>query len=461
MPEEELAELKSKIHIRNAIRLLEGMKFNGGIYIKLGQHLSALGYILPLEWTETFRVLHDRCPSTSKDEVNDMLIKDFGKGIDEIFSEFDDEPIGVASIAQVHRARLRDSGQEVAVKLQHPKISRYSSFDLKTTTAIVKLAKKLLPNFEFSWLAEEMNQNMPIELNFKFEDENASRARENFANSKQLALKIPIVYWANRRMICMEFVTGAKLNDHVYMKKHGIDANQVSREITKIFSEMIYLHGWVHCDAHPGNLMIRASDNKEGFEVILLDHGLYRHLSEDFRFLYAKLWLSIIEKNTEKIREYSFLLGGTDATYKLITGILTGNSWSSIQPSDADQSTGKKDMSARFISLVPDIAHLLSQVPRELIFLFKTQDLLKLVHQDLGATQDQKVQYLIMARYCSEVIYQSHFSRTFKSPVDGMILFEKSIFSFMGAWLSYWGFRLQLKFYLFVLSIWPNFDLAK
>lgn len=213
----------------------------------------------------------------------------------------------------------------------------------------------------------------------------------------------------------------------------------------------------------PGNLMIRASQNKKGFEVILLDHGLYRHLSEDFRFLYAKLWLSIIEKNTEKIREYSFLMGGTDATYKLITGILTGNSWASFQPSDVSEPSAgqKKDMSARFISLVPDIAHLLSQVPRELIFLFKTQDLLKLVHQDLGATQDQKVQYLIMARYCSEVIYQSHFSKTFKSPVDGFLLFEKSYFSFVSAWLIYIGFRLQLKFYLFVLRFWPNFGATK
>ncbi|KAI0225766.1 hypothetical protein L0F63_006956, partial [Massospora cicadina] len=153
----------------------EAMKSNGGVYIKLGQQLSALGYILPPEWIETFRILHDRCPSTSRAEIDTMLRQDFGVGIDGIFSELEAEPIGAASIAQVHRARLRETGREVAVKLQHPKVSQYCAFDLKVTTAIVQLAERWLPNFEFAWLAEEMNRNLPIELDFNYESDNASR----------------------------------------------------------------------------------------------------------------------------------------------------------------------------------------------------------------------------------------------------------------------------------------------
>ncbi|KAI0225767.1 hypothetical protein L0F63_006957 [Massospora cicadina] len=153
----------------------------------------------------------------------------------------------------------------------------------------------------------------------------------------------------------------------------------------------------------PGNILVRASDTKKGFEVILLTVASTGISPKLFGFC-------IIERRVEKIWEYSLRLGGTDATYKLITGILTGLSWASIQGNQTKGQTQKqKDLSVRFISLVPDIALLLSQVPRELIFLFKTQDLLKLIH-DLGATHNQKVQYLIMAKYCSKLLYLSRLS---------------------------------------------------
>ena len=200
--EDEYLQLKSECHKRSAERLLKLCRQNGGVFIKLGQHLSALVYLLPREYTSTLKVLQDQCPASSLKDIDDMFVFDTGKSLNDWFSEFDTEPLGVASLAQVHRAVLRDSGKEVAVKIQHPSLDEYTAIDVQTVISTVHWVKKAFPEFEFAWLADEMRTSLPKEMDFAHEAMNANKVRKNFV--KNPILKIPLIYDARRRILIME-----------------------------------------------------------------------------------------------------------------------------------------------------------------------------------------------------------------------------------------------------------------
>ena len=133
---EEWRGVKSGVHQRSADRLLAMCQANGGAFIKVGQHIGALEYLLPPEYVQTFKVLHSRAPQSSLSELMEVVRKDLGRDPRDIFLSFDPEPLGTASLAQVHRATLRD-GREVAIKIHHPKVKRRSVGDILTMEFLV------------------------------------------------------------------------------------------------------------------------------------------------------------------------------------------------------------------------------------------------------------------------------------------------------------------------------------
>ncbi|KAI9145731.1 ABC1 family-domain-containing protein [Paraphysoderma sedebokerense] len=343
--EEEYLKVKSECHTRSAKRLLSTFMKNGGVYVKLGQHIAALAYLLPLEYVETMKVLQDRCDPTATEDLEKLFQNDLGKSIDDLFIYFNPIPIGVASLAQVHQATLHN-GQEVAVKIQHPHLQIFATIDIATCSGLVNLIRFLFPEFEFGWLADEMKDNLPKELDFEHESGNAGRVQMNFDKSSgrhHLNLKIPEVMWAYKRVLCMEFAKGGRIDDLEYYRRHHINPAQVSSELTSIFSSMIFLHGFVHADPHPGNLLIQPLPApsfgyyilhplafihdliipRKNFMIVLLDHGLYRTIDDQFRLGYAKLWRSLIRSNEKEIRYFSKQVANVDM-YQLFSCMLTG-----------------------------------------------------------------------------------------------------------------------------------------
>jgi len=110
--------------------------------------------------------------------------------------------------------------------------------------------KRWFPEFEFTWLGEEMRENLPKELDFTNEARNARMAFNNFKNRKT-SLYIPEVISADKRVLIMEFIEGARVDDLEYLAMHNIDRNKVSLELSRIFSQMVYLAGWVHAVSFP------------------------------------------------------------------------------------------------------------------------------------------------------------------------------------------------------------------
>ena len=157
--------VKGECHQRSAETLLKLCETNGGVFIKVGQHIGALDYLLPEEYVNTMKVLHSRAPQMPLEDIYEVVREELGQEPTSVFSDFDPDPLGSASLAQVHRARL-PSGEEVAVKVQHKYVKRHSLVDIWTCDFLVRMVKAAFPQFEFMWLADEMKKNLPLELCF-------------------------------------------------------------------------------------------------------------------------------------------------------------------------------------------------------------------------------------------------------------------------------------------------------
>lgn len=264
----------SQCHTRSAKRLLGLCCANGGAFIKVGQHIAALDYLVPKEYVEVLSVLHNRGPRTKFEDIKSVIKSELKKDIDELFVEFEEEPVGAASLAQVHKARLRETGEVVAVKVQHPNVFRHSLVDIATMEVLFGAVSRLFPDFSFMWLANETRINLPMELDFINEGKNSETMHTILKDLPWF--KIPKIYWkySTKRVLMMEFVTGGYISDQEYIDKNKINRTELAARLETIYSEMIFKSGTVHCDPHPGNILVRKTDDND-FDVILLDHGLY------------------------------------------------------------------------------------------------------------------------------------------------------------------------------------------
>nr|XP_054597960.1 aarF domain-containing protein kinase 1 isoform X1 [Nothobranchius furzeri] len=399
---EEYQAVKSKVHLRSAERLRDLCCSNRGTFIKVGQHLGALDYLLPEEYTSTLKVLHSRAPQSSLEEIQQVIREDLGKELSEIFVSFEEEPQGAASLAQVHRAVLHD-GRTVAVKVQHPKVQKQSSKDIMVMEVLVKAVHWLFPDFAFMWLVEEAKKNMPLELDFLNEGHNAERVASLLSHFP--FLKVPTIHWdlSTKRILTMEFVEGGQVDDRDYMKKHNINVNKISENLGQLYSEMIFVHGFVHCDPHPGNVLVRRQ--KQQTEIVLLDHGLYQVLQPDFRMDYCHLWMSLIHGDMSGVERYSRRLGAGDL-FPLFACVLTARSWNAVNtgissaPVTQAEDVEIRSNAARYL---PQISDLLNRVPRQMLLLLKTNDLLRGIETTLQ-TRASSSSFINMSRCCVRAV---------------------------------------------------------
>ncbi|XP_074886178.1 aarF domain-containing protein kinase 1 isoform X5 [Buteo buteo] len=395
---------ESKVHLRSAERLRELCCANRGTFIKVGQHLGALDYLLPEEYTRTLKVLHNQAPQSTRQEIEQVIREDLGKEIKELFVSFEDTPLGAASLAQVHKAVLQD-GRTVAVKIQHPKVQAQSSKDILLMEVLLLVVKQIFPDFEFMWLVEEAKKNLPLELDFLNEGRNAEKVAHMLKNFD--FLKVPRIYWelSTRRVLLMEFMEGGQVNDRAYMERNGINVNEISRNLGKLYSEMIFVNGFVHCDPHPGNVLVKKCPASGKAHIILLDHGLYQVLSESFRMDYCHLWQALIKADMKRVQKYSRRLGAGDL-YPLFACMLTARSWESVNRGiDRSPVSASEDVEIRSnaAAYLPQITQLLNNVPRQMLLLLKTNDLLRGIESALH-TRASASSFLNMSRCCIRAV---------------------------------------------------------
>jgi len=420
-------EIKSQVHTRAAQTMLNLCWRNRGTYVKIGQHLGGMDYLLPEEYCKELKILHSNAPQSSLEEMYQVIKEELEiDNISEVFSHFNPKPIGTASLAQVYKAKLRKNGQTVAVKVQHPKLRDQSAKDMDMMDDSVKMVARLFPDFEFTWIAEETRSNLPLELDFLHEVENCEKATENLKNFDWV--KLPKIFheYCTPRLLIMEFLEGGQVNDAGYMHRNNINFKQVAKMLGKLFSEMIFVHGFVHSDPHPGNILVRWKQddntsflsrilpfNNKKLELVLLDHGLYRQLSEDFRFNYACLWNAIINQNIEGIKKYATALNSGEM-YPLLATIVTGRSWEVIEKQGIKNQnfTEKEDEEIKdgAVTYLTGISQILANIPREMLLILKTNDQLRGLEHFYG-TRGHASGFIDMSKCCLRALHDLELNR--------------------------------------------------
>ncbi|CAH2235282.1 aarF domain-containing kinase 1 [Pararge aegeria] len=442
----EYLTLKSEAHQIGAEKLLKLCKANKGVYIKVGQHVGALDYLLPNEYVQTMRILHKDAPKNTVEELYDVIRQDLKQDPEELFDEFDPEPLGTASLAQVHRAKLKD-GSEVAVKVQHHFVRKNTNFDLKWMEFIINTMTRVFPDFQMQWLIEETKKNIAKELDFLQEGKNAEKVAEMFKNYTWL--KVPKIYWnySTERVLVMEYVNGGQVNDVNYIDKHKISRPDLCTKLGDLYSHMIFVTGFVHSDPHPGNILVKKDPQDKDVTVYLLDHGLYAQLSEKFRYHYSKLWLSIIARDKDQMRDHAEQLGIENHLYGLFACMVTGRPWDVIEkgidrtkPSSVEKSTFQNEL-PNFLHYV---THCLEHVDRQALLVLKTNDLIRSIEYALGM-QERMCGFMVMSKCCTESIYKLEFKKE-RSLLKRQFLNTKYVWSLFVLYIYGIYLSLRMKF---------------
>ncbi|KAI9172478.1 ABC1 family protein [Paramyrothecium foliicola] len=458
--EEERERILKACHKRCAERTLKIMEKNGGIYIKLGQHLSAMNYLLPSEWTTTFIPLQDKCPVSSFESIQAMFRKDTGEDLWAYFSEFAPEPVGAASLAQVHLATIKDSGRKVAVKVQHPELEAWAPLDMALTSYTFSTLKRFFPDYDLEWLSSEMEISLPIELDFQEEANNARRMKEHFAKIPELPLVIPEVIWAKKRILVMACEAGKRPDDLAYLDSNGIDRDEVSAALARIFNEMIFGDGApLHCDPHGGNLAVRRNDSRRGFgggpnfDIILYDHGLYRDIPTPLRRSYAKMWLAVIDSDMDRMKKYAHEVAGiTDKDFPLFASAITGRDYGIVSKGGSILQ-GRTDDEQKTMSdalqegLIVDLVQLLGRVPRIILLILKTNDLTRNLDENLQTRQGPIRSFMILARYCTRTVF---YEQVEKIRATGSLLWPHNALRLFSAWVGF----VRVEFKLEAFELW-------
>ena len=314
-PEREAA--KEALHVSTAQECLELAKQNGGIYNKAAQFVASLqggagDAGIPKAYIEALAVLTDQAPFRAFADLDGCFIEEFGVSAKEAFTEIDETPIAAASIAQVHRAVMKD-GRVVAVKIQYPWLRHTLTSDFAVFSMFGQQIKP--GGFDLSWLVKDFQVSLTAEMDFTGEASNAERCAFELRARPDAYVPDVIHEFTSKRVLCTAFVENmTRCNDLKALKTAGFDSKRVGSALASIFAEMVFVHGHVHGDPHAGNVYVRERPNAGGKEpqIVLLDHGLYHDLSDVTRTEFCGLVNACVARDVAGTKKQSVRFAGNE-----------------------------------------------------------------------------------------------------------------------------------------------------
>jgi cytochrome P450/predicted unusual protein kinase regulating ubiquinone biosynthesis (AarF/ABC1/UbiB family) len=272
-----------RIHDRTARGLHDLGIHLAGLFVKLCQVVGARADNFPEPYIRRLGRFHDAVPPRPFSEMRAQIEREVGRPLDEVFETVDEAPLAAASLAQVHRATLRD-GADVAVKVQYPEIARLARVDLACLRLLARVTGRLSRSFDLRSIIDEVAEFVALELDFAREAD--ATVRIGAALASDPTVRVPRVHreHSTAKLVVLEYLDGIKVVELDVLRAAGHDLTEVARRIGRLYARMIFEQGFFQGDPHPGNLLVMP-----GTVIGLLDFGLAKELPPGFGPAVAEL----------------------------------------------------------------------------------------------------------------------------------------------------------------------------
>ncbi len=287
-------------------QLRRRLEILGPTYVKLGQILSLRKDLLPDVVTDELRNLLSDLPPVSFDKIRVVIEDDLGHPVEEIFASINEVPLGSASIAQSHRARLR-TGEDVILKVVKPGIREliYRDSTLLRTTA--RFLQYIIPRYQPKNVIDEFCEYTVREVEMRLEAENAETFAANFADMPDVVF--PAIYhdYSGTSVLCMEFLDGVRPDDPAVLDLPLAERQKMIDLGASAIIRMLYQDGYFHADLHPANLLALP-----GPKVGFIDLGMVGHFDAELRHNLLHLFYSLVMEDFERAARYLAAVSRTD-----------------------------------------------------------------------------------------------------------------------------------------------------
>jgi len=270
----------------------------GPTFIKLGQILSNRHDLLPAPMIRELEKLQDDVAPEADMDVERTLRERLNIDVEKEFESVNPQPEASASIAQVHKARLKN-GDRVVLKIQRTGIREIVASDIEIIRQIIRIVQKRMPELAIYKpldLLASFERSINLEMNFKAEANNIQRFRANFRDDNRIY--VPAVYhqFSNECILCMEEVVGTKISDVEELKRRELDIDKIVETGVDVYFQQIFKYGYFHADPHPGNLVVMNDER-----ICFLDFGMMGTLLPKDRDTIGNAVVNFIRKDVRRL----------------------------------------------------------------------------------------------------------------------------------------------------------------
>ena len=293
-------------HERRARRLTRRIAGLGPTFIKLAQIFSSRADIFPEPYLTEIGTLQDQVPADDPQLILDVIEAEMGRPVDEIFEDFQREPLAAASLGQVHRARL--GSDQVVVKVLRPGVEETVALDLDISFRILFWLNLLFPNHHvraLTGVVREFSHKVKEEMDFRREAANIHHVQETYRSLRKV--RTPKVYddYTRRRVLVMEYCEGTKIDRlHDLFDSGRLSFRETMENVTGAYLRMMMVDGFLHADPHPGNLLVEADGT-----LIILDWGMVVEIPRWTRETILNIALAVAREDLDGIINGMYQLG--------------------------------------------------------------------------------------------------------------------------------------------------------
>ncbi|NNE93139.1 MAG: AarF/ABC1/UbiB kinase family protein [Verrucomicrobiales bacterium] len=287
----------------------------GPTFVKLGQLLSTRADIIPPDWMAALQRLQDDVEPVPMEDIREVVEAELGGRISKLFEDFDETPLATASLGQVHRATLRNSGKEVVVKVQRPNIRERVLDELDAiakVTSWVDEHTEFGRKYEAGRIVSQMRRSIVKELNYNEEAMNLERLAQNLEGADLLVVPGTYSDFSSERVLTMDYVAGTNITDLSGVVHVEVNGEQLAEVLFAAYLKQVLIDGFFHADPHPGNILL-TPDRR----LALLDLGMVGTVPDQLKDQLLQLLAAIAEGRSSDAAEITQSIGTPREHYEM------------------------------------------------------------------------------------------------------------------------------------------------